>query len=125
MQPTFFTTPAELRVWFEEHHQTGAELLVGFHKKGSGRPSITWRQAVDQALCFGWIDSIGRSLGDDSYSVRFTPRRPGSNWSKLNVERAGELIEAGLMAPAGLRAFEARTAGTSGANREPLTRRKA
>jgi len=108
-EPVFFATPAEFRAWLEEHHDTRTELIVGFYKKASGKPSITWKEAVDQALCFGWIDGVRRSLGDDAYTNRFTPRRRGSNWSAINIQRVRELIEAGQMAPAGLAAFEART----------------
>ena len=86
-----------------------SELLVGFHKKGSGRPSITWPEAVDQALCFGWIDGVRRRIDEDSYTIRFTPRKPSSTWSAVNVKRMKELIEQGLVAPAGLAAFERRS----------------
>jgi len=106
--PTFFATPDEFRAWLEAHHGTETELVVGFHKKGSGRPSITWPESVDQALCFGWIDGIRRSLDEESYTIRFTPRKPRSTWSAVNINRARELIDEGLMRPAGLAAFEAR-----------------
>jgi uncharacterized protein YdeI (YjbR/CyaY-like superfamily) len=109
MEPTFFATPAELRAWLEEHHESASELLVGFHKKGSGKPSITWPESVDQALCFGWIDGVRRSLGDDAYTIRFTPRKPSSTWSAVNVERMRELIEEGRVRPAGLAAFARRS----------------
>jgi uncharacterized protein YdeI (YjbR/CyaY-like superfamily) len=109
MEPTFFATPEDFRAWLDAHHETENELLVGFHKKGSGRPSITWPESVDQALCFGWIDGVRRSLGDDSYSIRFTPRKQRSNWSAVNVRRVGELTALGLMRPAGLAAFERRS----------------
>lgn len=108
MEVKFFQTPSELREWLEEHHQTEKELWVGFYKKGSGRPSITWPEAVDQALCFGWIDGIRKSIDADSYMNRLTPRRPGSTWSAVNIKRVGELTELGLMQPAGLAAFEKR-----------------
>jgi uncharacterized protein YdeI (YjbR/CyaY-like superfamily) len=108
MKPKFFATQADFRAWLERNHETAAELWVGLHRKGSGKPSITWPEAVDQALCFGWIDGIRKRLDDTSYVNRFTPRRPTSTWSAVNVKRALELIELGLMAPAGLRAFEAR-----------------
>jgi uncharacterized protein YdeI (YjbR/CyaY-like superfamily) len=108
MTPTFFATPAEFRAWLEQHHDSQTELLVGYYKKASGRPSITWPESVDQALCFGWIDGVRRSLGDEAYTIRFTPRKPRSIWSAVNIKRAGELIEAGLMHPAGLAAFERR-----------------
>jgi uncharacterized protein YdeI (YjbR/CyaY-like superfamily) len=109
MEPTFFATPAEFRAWLERHHDSVSELLVGFHKKGSGRPSITWPEAVDQALCFGWIDGVRRRIDEDSYTIRFTPRKPSSTWSAVNVKRMKELIEQGLVAPAGLAAFERRS----------------
>jgi uncharacterized protein YdeI (YjbR/CyaY-like superfamily) len=81
---------------------------VGFYKKASGKPSITWPESVDEALCFGWIDGVRKSIDESSYKIRFTPRRPGSIWSAVNIKRAGELIELGRMAPAGLRAFDER-----------------
>jgi uncharacterized protein YdeI (YjbR/CyaY-like superfamily) len=109
MEPIFFETPADFRAWLEEHHADRSELLVGFHKKVTGRPSLTWPQSVDQALCFGWIDGVRRSLGEHSYTIRFTPRKARSTWSAINIRRAGELIEAGLMNPAGLAAFERRS----------------
>jgi uncharacterized protein YdeI (YjbR/CyaY-like superfamily) len=113
--PTFFATPAAFRAWLEEHHDTHTELLVGFYKKASSRPSITWPEAVDQALCFGWIDGVRRGIDADSYSIRFSPRKPRSFWSNVNIKRARELVELGLMAPAGRRAFEARAGERSGA----------
>jgi uncharacterized protein YdeI (YjbR/CyaY-like superfamily) len=109
MEPIFFETPADFRAWLEEHHADRTELLVGFHKKGSGRPSLTWPESVDQALCFGWIDGVRRSLGEHSYTIRFTPRKTRSTWSAINIKRARELIEEGLMNPAGLAAFERRS----------------
>jgi uncharacterized protein YdeI (YjbR/CyaY-like superfamily) len=108
LDPTFFRTQKELRRWFERNHRSAAELWVGFYKKGSGKPTITWPEAVDEALCFGWIDGIRKSLGSESYANRFTPRRVRSTWSAVNVKRARELIELGLMTPAGLAAFGAR-----------------
>ena len=89
--PTFFETAAEFRCWLERNHDGADELLVGFWKKGTGRPSIDWPEARDEALCFGWIDGVRRSLGEDSYTIRFTPRRKGSVWSKVNVARFHEL----------------------------------
>jgi uncharacterized protein YdeI (YjbR/CyaY-like superfamily) len=109
MEPIFFETPAELRAWLERHHADRDELWVGLYKKGTGRPSVTWPQVVDEALCFGWIDGVRRSLGPDSYVNRLTPRRARSNWSAINIKRVGELIEEGRMTPAGLAAFEARS----------------
>jgi len=114
MEPVFFPTPADFRRWLDEHHETAGELLVGFHKKGTGKASITWQESVDQALCFGWIDGVRRSLDGDRYTVRFTPRRRRSIWSAVNVRRAQELSERGEMRPAGLAAYEARTERRSG-----------
>jgi len=108
-EPTFFAEPADFRAWLEENHERGSELWVGFHKKATGRPSITWPEAVDEALCFGWIDGIRRSLGDESYMIRFTPRKPRSTWSAVNIARAKELVAEGRMRPAGLAAFEVRS----------------
>ncbi len=103
--PAFFADAAAFRAWLAEHHAAAEELWVGFWKKGSGRPSITWPESVDQALCFGWIDGVRRSLGEDAYAIRFSPRKPSSAWSEVNIGRARALIEAGLMQPAGLAAF--------------------
>jgi len=108
MKPKFFATPAKFRAWLEKNHADKEELLVGFYKKDSGKPSITWPESVDEALCFGWIDGVRKSLGDESYTIRFTPRRPRSIWSAVNVKKVKELIALGKMEPAGLRAFEAR-----------------
>jgi uncharacterized protein YdeI (YjbR/CyaY-like superfamily) len=108
MEPVFFTTPDDLRAWFDEHHEDATELLIGYYKKAAGIPGVKHSQAVDQALCFGWIDSIGRRVDDERYQVRFTPRRAGSVWSKVNIAKVAELTEQGQMRPAGLRAFEER-----------------
>jgi uncharacterized protein YdeI (YjbR/CyaY-like superfamily) len=108
VKPLFFPTPADFREWLERNHETAPELLVGFYKKGSGRPSITWPESVDEALCFGWIDGIRRTIDEESYTIRFTPRRPRSYWSAVNLKRADELLKLGRMRPAGLRAFEGR-----------------
>ena len=108
MDPTFFPTPAELRAWFLENHATSPELVLGYHKVASGLSSVTWQESVDQALCFGWIDGKRQSLGAESYKIRFTPRREGSRWSAVNVRRMRELLDAGLVAPAGRRAFDER-----------------
>nr|WP_221376383.1 YdeI/OmpD-associated family protein [Actinoplanes polyasparticus] len=108
MAAEFFDTPAELRAWFEQHHETAPELFVGYWKKGSGRTGVTHPQAIEQALCFGWIDSVGRTIDDRRYQVRFTPRRKGSVWSAINVAKIAELTEAGLIHPSGRRAFEQR-----------------
>ncbi len=108
MTPTFFPTPVGFRRWLERHHGTERELWVGFYKKSSGKPSITWPEAVDQLLCFGWIDGVRKSLGEESYVIRVTPRKPGSIWSAVNVKRAKELVELGHMHAAGVRVFSAR-----------------
>ena len=108
MKARFFDTPAAFRKWLEENHEAAAELLVGFYKKDSGRPSITWPESVDQALCFGWIDGVRRRIDDESYSIRFTPRKPRSTWSAINIGRVSVLKKLGMMRPAGLRAFEKR-----------------
>ena len=114
MDPVFFDDPSAFRAWLEEHHTRETELLVGFWKKGSGRASIDWPESVDEALCFGWIDGVRRSLGEESYTIRFTPRKTGSIWSKRNVERVAALVEEGRMRPAGLAAFEARSEARTG-----------
>jgi uncharacterized protein YdeI (YjbR/CyaY-like superfamily) len=114
MKPTFFRTPSEFRTWLAKHHASERELLVGFYKRSSGEPSITWSESVDEALCFGWIDGIRKSVDDRRYTIRFTPRKPGSVWSNVNVARAQALIEQGRMRPAGLAAFEARKENRSG-----------
>ena len=105
-EPAFFPTAADFRRWLKANHETAPELLVGFWKKGTGRPSIDWPEARDEALCVGWIDGIRKSLGDESYTIRFTPRRKGSIWSKVNVERYEALTGEGRMTPAGVRAYE-------------------
>lgn len=105
-KPTYFATEGEFRRWLESNHETVPEFLVGFWKKSSGKPSIDWPQARDQALCFGWIDGIRKSLGDEAYTIRFTPRRKGSIWSKVNVERFNTLKAAGQMTAAGEAAYE-------------------
>lgn len=110
---TYFESPDEFRRWLAEHHATATELQVGLYKKGASRTGITWKQAVDQALCFGWIDSVGKRVDDERYTIRFTPRKPKSNWSTINIKRVGELTELGLMQPAGLAAFQARDAEKS------------
>jgi uncharacterized protein YdeI (YjbR/CyaY-like superfamily) len=108
MTPTFFASPTEFRSWLEKNHDKEREIIVGFHKVATGRPSMTWAEAVDEALCFGWIDGIRRSLGDEAYTNRFTPRKPRSNWSQINIDRVKELTRLGRMHPAGLQAFESR-----------------
>ena len=121
-KPKYFASEAEFRRWLESNHEAEPELLVGFWKKGSGKPSVDWPQARDQALCFGWIDGLRKSLGEDAYTIRFTPRRKRSIWSKVNLERFEALKAAGLMTPAGERALSEST-GPQGvyAYEKPLT----
>lgn len=105
MKPLFFPSAPDWHAWLEEHHEKHQELWVGFHKKDSGKPSISWPGAVDGALCFGWIDGVRKSLDESSYVIRFTPRRPRSVWSAVNIKRVGALTSMGLMRPAGVKAF--------------------
>ena len=114
MKIAFFKSPADFRNWLEKNRATERELWVGFYKKDSGKPSITWPQSVDEALCFGWIDGIRKSIDDVSYMIRFTPRKPISTWSAVNIRRVAELKDKGLMRPAGLKAFELRREYRSG-----------
>ena len=113
MKPVFFSSPSDWHAWLEEHHETHEELWVGFHKRDSGKPSITWPESVDCALCFGWIDGVRKSLGETSYVIRFTPRRSRSVWSAINIKRVAELTKLGLMRPAGIQAFAKRTGNRS------------
>jgi uncharacterized protein YdeI (YjbR/CyaY-like superfamily) len=106
-RPRFFKTQADWRAWLEKNHDKTSELVVGFHKAATGKPSITHKQALDEALCFGWIDGVAHG-GDTSWTIRFTPRRKGSVWSDINIARVGELTKLGRMHPAGLAAFEKR-----------------
>jgi uncharacterized protein YdeI (YjbR/CyaY-like superfamily) len=112
--PIFFETPAELRDWFDANHATASELWLGSYKKATGKPSVQWSEAVDEALCVGWIDSVRYSLGAERSAQRFTPRRKGSNWSAINIAKVAALTAQGRMRPAGLAAFEARTEARSG-----------
>ncbi|HXH06967.1 MAG TPA: YdeI/OmpD-associated family protein [Vicinamibacterales bacterium] len=108
VKPTYFRSASEFRKWLDEHHASEVELWVGYHKKGTGVASMTWQESVDEALCFGWIDGIRKSIDESRYTIRFTPRRSGSNWSKINIERINELTKLGRMTTAGLKAFEQR-----------------
>jgi uncharacterized protein YdeI (YjbR/CyaY-like superfamily) len=108
VKPRFFESPDDLRRWLLENHDSADELLVGLYKKSTGKPSLTWPQLVDQLLCFGWIDGVRKSIDEDRYTIRVTPRRKGSNWSAVNLRRVPELIELGWMQPQGLAAYEAR-----------------
>lgn len=112
--PVFFATPAMFAAWLRRHHARERELLVGFYKKGSGTPSITWPESVAEALCVGWIDGVRRRLDEDRYTIRFTPRSPKSTWSAVNVAMAKRLIAEGRMLPAGLAAFERRREAATG-----------
>jgi len=107
-EPIYFASPAEFRDWLDAHHATASELLVGYHKKSTGRPSLTWAESVDEALCYGWIDGVRRSVEGDRYTIRFTPRKSTSTWSAINTRRVGELTAEGRMRPAGVAAFEKR-----------------
>lgn len=113
-QPIFFAGPQEWRAWLSRHHDSEKEVWVGLYKKASGRVTMTWSQAVDEALCFGWIDSVVRRVDDDARMQRFSPRRKGSHWSKVNVAKVAELEAAGRMTPAGRAAFEARSHANTG-----------
>ena len=110
----FFATPADFRAWLDKHHAIETELSVGFYKRGSGRSSITWPESVDCALSYGWIDGVRHFIDEVSYRIRFTPRKPTSNWSAINVKRVNELTKLGLMRPAGMKAFEARKGDKTG-----------
>jgi len=111
---TFFQSPSDLRKWFEKNHATAPELWVRFYKKDSGRASITWPESVDEALCFGWIDGIRKSVDEVSYKIRFAPRRRGSIWSAVNIKRATALTDERRMRPTGVKAFAARRENKSG-----------
>lgn len=113
MDAIFFDNPAMFRAWLEAYHTTKQELWVGYYKKATGLPSMTWPESVDEALCYGWIDGIRKTVDEQRYRIRFTPRKRGSNWSAVNVERVAVLTAEGRMQPAGLRAFEARTSDGS------------
>jgi len=106
MELKFFSTQQELRKWFEKNHLVEKELILAYYKKGSGIPSVDWPQSVDEAICFGWIDGIRRSIDDKSYSIRFTPRREKSHWSVVNIKKVKKLIKENLMFPAGMQAWE-------------------
>jgi uncharacterized protein YdeI (YjbR/CyaY-like superfamily) len=109
MTATFFENQDKFRDWLEKYHETETELIVGYYKKNSGKPSMTWSESVDQALCFGWIDGVRRSIDSESYCIRFTPRRNTSIWSAINIRKIEDLKAAGLMRPKGLKAFDFRT----------------
>jgi uncharacterized protein YdeI (YjbR/CyaY-like superfamily) len=108
LETRYFETPARFRAWLEKNHATAQEIGVVLHSKASGKPTMTWSDAVDQALCFGWIDSVSRPIDETSRVQRFSPRKPKSNWSAVNIKKVAELTAQGLMTPAGLAAFARR-----------------
>jgi uncharacterized protein YdeI (YjbR/CyaY-like superfamily) len=114
VNPRFFKTPSDFRKWLSANHAKSKELWVGFCKKSSGKQSITWPESVDEALSFGWIDGIRKRIDDESYVIRFTPRRPGSIWSAVNIRNVERLIKEKRMQPVGLKAFAARKEFRSG-----------
>jgi uncharacterized protein YdeI (YjbR/CyaY-like superfamily) len=114
VKPLFFETASGFRKWLDKNHQKETELLVGFYKVGSGKPSMTWSDSVDQALCYGWIDGVRKSMGDESYTIRFTPRKSASIWSTININKIEELTRKGFMQPAGIESFSKRSEKKSG-----------
>jgi len=112
--PKFFPTPKAFRIWLKSNAATATELLVGFHKVDSGKPSMTWSESVDEALCFGWIDGVRKRIDDDTYFIRFTPRKPTSIWSNVNIAKFRQLESEGRMTPAGAKAFAHRKEAKSG-----------
>ncbi len=114
MTPVYFETTADFRAWLEQNHSEAESLLVGFYKKGTGRPSMTWPESVDEALCFGWIDGVRKGVDADRYTIRFTPRKAGSVWSAVNIDKIRVLLDQGRMQPAGIAAFEKRQEARSG-----------
>jgi uncharacterized protein YdeI (YjbR/CyaY-like superfamily) len=108
MEAIFFSTPAEFRAWLEEHHETASEVWVGYYKKATRKPTMTWSEAVDEALCFGWIDGKSQRIDEERHRQRFTPRRPNSNWSAINIAKVDALAKQGRMRPDGEAAFAAR-----------------
>ncbi|WP_343615117.1 YdeI/OmpD-associated family protein [Flavobacterium sp.] len=109
MNPTFFSTQEQFRAWLEKNYQTETELLVGYYRVSTKKPCMTWSESVDQALCFGWIDGIRRTIDEESYTIRFTPRKKSSIWSAINIKKVEVLTKAGLMKEAGLKAFSFRS----------------
>jgi uncharacterized protein YdeI (YjbR/CyaY-like superfamily) len=122
VKPKFFRDAAAFRTWLSTHHDTASELLVGFHRVDTGKPSITYPEALDEALCLGWIDGIRKRFDESSYTVRFTPRRPKSNWSRVNIDRVAVLTGAGRMLPSGVEAFKRRDEAKSNALHEARAR---
>lgn len=114
MNPIFFKNQSELRKWFQKKHLSEQELILGYYKKGTGKETVSWSESVDQALCFGWIDSVKKSIDGESYQIRFTPRKPNSIWSNVNIKKIEELKNKGLMHPTGIEAFNKRKEHKSG-----------
>jgi uncharacterized protein YdeI (YjbR/CyaY-like superfamily) len=108
MNPTFFDSTSDLRQWLKKNHDKAQELWIGFYKRGSGQTAVTYSEALDLALCFGWIDGVRKRIDEDSFMIRFTPRKPGSTWSLVNIKRVGELSELGLMQEPGVKVFQER-----------------
>lgn len=114
MNPVYFKSQNEFRKWLEKNHDRESEIIVGYYKTGTGRLSLTWSESVDQAICFGWIDGVRRSIDEERYCIRFTPRKPSSNWSNVNIKKVEELTKKGLMKEPGLQAFNNRKDSKSG-----------
>lgn len=114
MNPVYFKSQNEFRKWLEKNHDRESEIIVGYYKTGTGRPSLTWSESVDQAICFGWIDGVRRSIDEERYCIRFTPRKPSSNWSLVNIKKVEELKKKGLMKEPGLQVFNNRKDSKSG-----------
>jgi len=112
--PVYFNSQNEFREWLEKNHDKESEIIAGYYKVGTGRPSMTWSESVDQAICFGWIDGIRRSVDNERYTIRFTPRRPGSIWSNVNLRKVEELKKKGLMKKPGLDVYNKRKDAKSG-----------
>ena len=108
MSPIFFKNKEELREWFRLHHKTATEMVLGYYRVASGKPTVSWSDSVDEALCVGWIDGVRRRIDDNSYTIRFTPRRKGSIWSAVNIDKVAALTEKGLMLPEGIAAYKLR-----------------
>jgi uncharacterized protein YdeI (YjbR/CyaY-like superfamily) len=114
MKIVYFRSPAEFRIWLERHHADGSELQVGYWKKATGKPSLTWSESVDEALCFGWIDGVRRSVDEERFTIRFTPRKPTSTWSAINIAKFEKLESEGRMTEPGRAAFAKRRENRSG-----------
>jgi len=114
MKPIFFKNQSQLRKWFEKNHLSEQELILGYYKKGTGKETVSWSESVDQALCFGWIDSVRKSIDEESYQIRFTPRKPNSIWSNVNINKIKELTDRGLLLSTGIEAFNKRKENKSG-----------